>query len=122
MAAKKLQAILDQMAEQLSDFIATAVVDPDGLPIAGTGKTNIDISVPSGMFSQAKQQIDKAFEVSGWGTTQEYLFSGDDTIVMLMSLAQEHYLWISVDSSANFGMTRAIIKKFLPQIKEALAG
>ena len=119
---RELEAVLKEIAEKLPDFVAIAVVTSEGLTLAGfAAEKEADISIPAGMFAKAKEEVDKAFEITEWGQPLEYMFTSDKYIVLLTSLPDKHYLGIAVKASANLGMTRAVRNKYLDKVKEALS-
>ncbi len=118
MTSEKLQGVLQEIADDLPGFVAAAVIDNDGVPLAGVSE--LDLSVPAGMFTNAWLEIKKAFEYSEWGEPAEALFSSDEYLVVLSRIDASHYLGITVKSSANLGMVRAVRTKMLPDITEAL--
>jgi len=118
---KDVQKLLRELAGRLDEFVAAAIVDSEGLALAGVaGDRNTDISIPSGMFARAKAEVDKAFEITNWGTPGEYMFVSNTHIVTLSPLPGNRFLGICVRASANLGMVRAVRNKYIKLLEDAL--
>ncbi len=120
---EELQKLQNSMAEELPHFKACAVVSvEDGLLLAGTAAdSSYDIGVPAGAFADALKSVVIAYEYSKWGKVNEFLFSGPDTIVLLISLKDgKFYQVIAVGSKTTLGMVRTLYSKYKDKIESLL--
>lgn len=119
----ELQETQDYLKENLSGFIACAVVDTEhGMPLVGASiDPNLDLSVPSGSFTEAFLAATRAFEMTNWRVLREVLIPGDPTTVVMFSLKDgTYYQKVCVSSKTPLGMVRAVFNKVRADLEKTL--
>ncbi|HDH99703.1 MAG: hypothetical protein DRP94_01230 [Candidatus Latescibacterota bacterium] len=119
----ELQETQEYLKNNLSGFIACAVVDTEhGMPLVATSiDPNLDLSVPSGFFTEAFLAAVRAFEMTDWGVLREVLIPGDPNTVVMFSLKDgAYYQNICVSSKTPLGMVRAVFNKIRKDLEKEL--
>ncbi len=122
MNTQKLQDLQQSMARDIPQLVACGLISmEDGLPVAGySPDPNLDLEVPAGMFTQAFQATERAFEYSNWGRVDELILSGPDYFIILFRVGQAFYQGIACRTGVQLGLVRAVFKRYVQQVEAAL--
>jgi hypothetical protein len=120
----KLEEILTRFRAEIPNFVATGVCEIEsGLELIGiTADPNFVIAVAAPTFSDVAKQSLNGLDVLGIGgeTCEDILITMTAGMVLLRILKGEYYFGLAMGPQTPLGFARAMMKKYEPQLIEAV--
>ncbi len=120
---QRLQDIQEFFRQELSGFVASAIVDTsDGIVLAGlAASSDMDLAIPIEYYTKTFRSALRSFESVGWGQPIEVLVPGPTHTVVLFSINDgSYYQGIAVESMVPMGLMRALFRKMKDELESVL--
>lgn len=124
MAKAKVSEVLAEFRKEIPGFISTDIVNlTDGISIGGgSSDPRFDSSVAAAYYANVMNSSKKALRAINPGLEQEdFLITTEKMTILIRTLHGSDYCHLLVVSNdSNLGICRLVLKKFEPQILNAL--
>lgn len=121
--AEKLDAVLKQLAGEVSGFVATAVIGMDGLGIAQYQVVKgVDVDNINAQMTLLLKLVDTTVGKLGAGVLEDHLLTTERAYLLMRFLpGKEYYLGIAADiQKASLGNMRLVSKLYAERIAKAM--
>ncbi len=118
--ANPLDSILKDMSNEITGYIASAVVNLDGMNIAQNRKGNVDPEVISSQITLLIHLVNTTITKLDSGIMEENLITTEKAYVIMRFLPdKKHFYYIATDRSmSNLGNIRLVSKLYADQIEK----
>lgn len=123
MAAKmKTSEILQELADELDDFIAASVVGVDGMSVANlVADRNFDESKASAALSQLVKQAAESSEAMGAGEFEETITTSEKYMFVTRPLGNgKFFIELVLKANGNLGAARMYLEEHEEGLLESL--
>lgn len=122
--ARKLMEIVNQFRNDVPQFVSTDIVHIESGLSWGGGSIdpNFDASVASASYAELVKSNARALDLLGAGaaSTEDILITTKDLYILIRMVGRDHYHGLAITRQGTLGYARAIMKKYEPQILEAV--
>lgn len=117
-----LQDSLENISQEVTGFIATAIVGMDGLGVAGFTNTSKDVEVINAQMTLLFKLVNTTVDKLGAGNVETFLLTTDRAYLLIRYLAdRNYYLGIAADrSKASLGNMHLFSRIFAERLSKEM--
>jgi CheY-like chemotaxis protein/predicted regulator of Ras-like GTPase activity (Roadblock/LC7/MglB family) len=116
-----IKDILQEMAGEIDNLIATGVQGMDGVELAKMSPVNAPTEQFAARFAMVmKLEMNICKELNQLGNLEENIMQTENSFVYSCMLGRHHYLGIAVSKEGTLGMVRMVAQKYAPKFKAEL--
>jgi predicted regulator of Ras-like GTPase activity (Roadblock/LC7/MglB family) len=120
--ASNYEQILKEMSNEITGYIASALVGMDGINLASNAKAKVDADAISGQMTVLLKLIDVSVEKLGAGEVEDNLTTTEAAYLLMRPLpGKQYYLGMVADrKTGNLGNMRLISKTYAERVSKAM--
>jgi predicted regulator of Ras-like GTPase activity (Roadblock/LC7/MglB family) len=119
--AERLQEVLERFRSRVDGVRAIAVADKNGLPVAASFRTRVNVLTITAMATLAIQSSLRVYENLGLAGPNEVVMAGADTSVLVSSMSLGQLTVIVVlEGFANLALVRIEVDRLAREVSEIL--